>query len=89
MSSTDALLLNPEEMTWDQLEAERRSILTEMTEKYGSFEEAPLDLTKRFIEISHKARLMVKPAGKPAADASKRKPKSKGATLDELSLDLE
>lgn len=74
------------EETWEQLEAERRDILKEMAEKYGSFDEAPEELTRKFIDISHRARLMVKPAGKPAADPSKRKGKGTPKTLDELEL---
>lgn len=72
-----------EQMTWEALEAERRSFLDRAVELGLPFDAMPKDEVLRFIAVSHRARMIVKPAGKPA---SKPKQTKKAKTLDDLVL---
>ena len=72
-----------ETMTWEALESERRDFLDRAVQLGLPFDAMPQADVLRFIAVSHRARMIVKPAGKPS---SKPKQTKKAKTLDDLVL---
>lgn len=74
-----------ESLTWEQIEAERRAFLERATSQGLDFEviaHTDPEGTRRFVALCHRARMMVKPAGKPA----KAKKAAKAKSLDDILL---